>query len=139
MTTAIAPALTPKQKQVRDLLAKGLAPAEVAKRLRISPSGVYGHIRNMRAAGIELPAETTESNGASAEAPPPPAPVAPVPDGEPDPTLALREAIEYERTRVSAIAEEIAEHETEIAALRDEHETRSARAEKYQAALEQIG
>jgi hypothetical protein len=45
--------LTPKQRQVYDLTIAGKTPAEIAKRMKIGPTGVYGHLRKMRQLGID--------------------------------------------------------------------------------------
>jgi hypothetical protein len=47
--------LTPKQAQVFEGLQDGLTPPQIAKRMKISPNGVYGHIARIRDAGIKLP------------------------------------------------------------------------------------
>ena len=40
--------LTPREKQVADLLARGLSEKEIAERLNISPATVNNHTRNIR-------------------------------------------------------------------------------------------
>lgn len=45
--------LTPKQQEVLKLLRQQKSIPDIAKRLKISTSGVYGHVRKIRAAGIE--------------------------------------------------------------------------------------
>jgi hypothetical protein len=49
--------LTAKQAEVFKLLAGGMKPSDVAKKMKISSSGVYGHIRKMRAHGVAIPGE----------------------------------------------------------------------------------
>lgn len=56
--------LTPKQEEVLSLLADGVKPPAIAKKLKISTSGVYGHMRNMRRAGVTLPTEDLSALGA---------------------------------------------------------------------------
>jgi hypothetical protein len=51
--------LTPKQKQVKDLLDQGKTPAEVAKTLKVNVNSIYQHIRRMGASGA-----TTKRAGA---------------------------------------------------------------------------
>jgi DNA-binding CsgD family transcriptional regulator len=58
--------LTPKQQQVFGLLDDGKKVPEIAKQMKISPSGVYGHMRRIRQLGVKLPTETIESNGGGA-------------------------------------------------------------------------
>lgn len=60
-TTAVK--LTPKQQQVIEALDRGEAPPAIAKKMKISASGVYGHIRNIRKLGIVIPGESLGSNG----------------------------------------------------------------------------
>lgn len=55
MTTTQDIKPTPRQRQVLRELERGHNPTEVAKKLRTSPSNIYGHIRRMREAGIEVP------------------------------------------------------------------------------------
>lgn len=49
---------TPKQQQVLDRLKKGQSVEQVAKAMKITTSGVYGHMRRMRNDGVKLPGET---------------------------------------------------------------------------------
>lgn len=55
--------LTAKQRRVYALLEEGHKPAEIAKRMKITRSGVYGHIRHIRRAGVVLPEERPFTNG----------------------------------------------------------------------------
>ena len=54
MTTEKAK-LAKKQKRVLDLLNKGKTPAQVAKTMKISVNGIYGHMRRIEAKGYEVP------------------------------------------------------------------------------------
>lgn len=69
MTTTIEPdplgKLTPKPRQVYDLLTDGMKPPEIAKRMRITRSGVYGHMRQIRKLGITLPGESLNGGAAA--------------------------------------------------------------------------
>lgn len=47
--------LTPKQRQVYELLEKGLSPNTIAERLKVTPQAISLHMRNMREKGISLP------------------------------------------------------------------------------------
>lgn len=66
MPQAEAVSLTPKQRQVLDLLEGGASVSEIAKRMKISEAGVYSHVRSIRRAGGSLPAERFETNGTPA-------------------------------------------------------------------------
>lgn len=60
--------LSPKQKQVYAMLTSDNAtPAQIAKRLKISVNGVYGHMRRIEAAGVDLSKYRRSSNGSSAK------------------------------------------------------------------------
>lgn len=140
MTTTATQALTPKQTQVLDLLKRGTAPAEIAKRLKISPSGVYGHMRNIRQAGYEIPESGNGPDPASAptQLPPqttlvdqdltPPTPVL-------DPAQALQAAIAEGKRRTEAIDVEVSDLHEQCAALEAEQELVAARTEKFSQAL----
>ena len=56
--------LTPKQAQVFSLLSEGQKVSAIAKKMKITPSGVYGHIRKMREIGVVMPGEAIDTNGA---------------------------------------------------------------------------
>jgi predicted ArsR family transcriptional regulator len=122
MATKTAQAMTPKQQQVFDLLQEGVAPAEIATRLKISPSGVYGHIRNMRAQGIRVPVgDASEPTEALAPA-----------NGASRPATALQAAIDADRERVRTI-------DAQLATLQDERIECEAAIERYTAALRALG
>lgn len=46
--------LSPKQKSVLKKLEGGKKPPEIAKTMKISVNGVYGHMRRIEAAGVDL-------------------------------------------------------------------------------------
>lgn len=56
--------LPKKQRRVYDLLTSGKTPAEVAKQMKISVNGVYGHMRRIESAGLDL-SEHRSRNGSS--------------------------------------------------------------------------
>lgn len=49
-----AKALPPKQRRVYSLLVKGKKPDQIAKTLKISVNGVYGHMRRIEEHGIDV-------------------------------------------------------------------------------------
>jgi DNA-binding CsgD family transcriptional regulator len=55
-------ALSAKQDKVVDLLVKGRSVKQIARTMKIKPSGVYGHIRRLRELGVIV-----DSNGTPAE------------------------------------------------------------------------
>lgn len=55
------PKLAKKQKRVLDLLTKGKSPGQVAKAMKISVNGVYGHMRRIEAKGYTVPRSGTPS------------------------------------------------------------------------------
>lgn len=58
--TAVKP--TAKQSTVLGLLAQGKTASEIAKRMKITPNGVYGHMRRLKELGL------LDENGAPVEA-----------------------------------------------------------------------
>lgn len=60
--------LTTKQRKVLDLLEAGANVKEVARQMKISEAGVYGHVRNLRKAGVTLPAERMGPSGGNGHA-----------------------------------------------------------------------
>lgn len=150
-TPAAEPKLTAKQQEVIKHLRDGKDVAWIAKRFGITGSGVYGHMRNIRKAGITLPGETM--NGGTPPAPSKPAPAASKPAAEAapqspavpsptvevgDPAATLRAAIEQSNARAQAVAEEIASLNAHADALRQEGESLSVKREKYEAALKAL-
>lgn len=66
---------TPKQAQVLGLVKEGKTPKQIAKTMKISPNGVYAHLRKLRERGlIEIApsdaAPEATSNGHSADSTP---------------------------------------------------------------------
>lgn len=105
MTAIAKDGLTPKQREVLDLLSAGQRPPAIAKKLKLTRSSVYNHMRNMRKLGIELPNERVgfdsepepaapNTNGASA-------------NGWADPLEALEAATALGRKRLEEIAEAV--------------------------------
>lgn len=146
--------LTEKQKQVLDMLEAGAEVPAIAKKMKVTPSSVYNHIRNIRKAGYTIPAETIAEapNGAAPPAEPESAPASYqspltsfVIDGQGgsdrngttplDPEAALREAITSIDSRRAEIETEISALTVSIEGLRQETELLSTRRGKYDAAL----
>lgn len=65
MTTK--PKLAKKQAEVLGLLEGGKTPVEVAKKLGISPNGVYGHMRRIEAKGYAVPRGKSNASPAKAK------------------------------------------------------------------------
>lgn len=68
------PKLTKKQQQVFKLLGEGMDPQEIAKKMRVSRSAVYGHIARLKEKGVSVPqheggAGTTNGRSANGDAP----------------------------------------------------------------------
>lgn len=132
MTTHTPPALTPKQQKVADLVSAEVPVAEIAKRLKISTSGVYGHIRNIRALGVELDA----ADGETPVAAPPPVALA---NGAPgDPAAALQSAIHAGSRELAEIDSERDSLQARIAVLAQTRVDTEARLAKYQTALDAL-
>lgn len=114
MTTEASekPKLAPKQKRVLDLLNKGKTPTQVAKTLKISVNGIYGHMRRIEAKGYEVP-RSTEGGGRPKKVARKASPNGPVKaiDAE---IAKLEIAI---RDRQKQIAKEVLEIKSETAAL----------------------
>jgi hypothetical protein len=89
--------LTPKQREVYDLLAQGLDMNRIAERWKVTPQAIHLHVRNIREKGIQLP---------SGQAEPPPVSTAPAAttDGAAGEDLdaRLRAAIEDRLTEIDA-------------------------------------
>lgn len=66
--TAKVKTLPKKQRRVYDLLVKGMNANEVARRMKISPNGVYGHMRRIEEHGVDL-SQYRSHNGSSKNAP----------------------------------------------------------------------
>lgn len=61
--------LSPKQTRVLALLRGGKKVPEIAKRMKISVNGVYGHMRRIESAGIDLSEYRRSPNGSSENKP----------------------------------------------------------------------
>jgi hypothetical protein len=138
--TTTSPTLTPKQQKVRDLLKKGDSIDEIAKKLKISTSGVYAHKRN-----IEQLLGSDAFVGSNGSTPPAAAPEVPKPAASPELQEAWRGALA--ETREAADPAEVlkaaiatnevraAEVKTEIEKLTAEDAEITERLAKYNAAL----
>lgn len=135
--------LTPKQQQVYDGLASRKTITAIAKKMGITTTGVYGHMRNIRKAGVQIPGEEVPAvrNGrrravpadlAAVAASSDLAPAVSSPDG---PEASLKLAINGSEDRVRAIDEEIGQLEGRIAELRAERDGIEQQHQKYTAAL----
>lgn len=54
--------LTKKQQRVLRMLQQGKSPEQISKSLKTTRNNVYGHMRRMRQAGVELPAGKNRSD-----------------------------------------------------------------------------
>jgi Bacterial regulatory proteins, luxR family len=131
MTTTTTAALTPKQRQVYELLGAGTPPAEIARHLKISPSGVYGHMRNIRAAGVDLPGD----DGQPPPAPPQPQAASNGSAASDDPRAALTAAIDRTQAQREATDVEVQRAEQRIGELTAQRTALDERIERYNAAL----
>jgi transposase len=138
--------LTPKQEQVLALLGQDKTVQQIAKKLKISPSGVYGHMRRMREAGIEIPGDSNSGRGAQVT------PLAEVlSNGDSSgsvtfgstPDVTVREFIESaigtEKARLEIMNEETDKILTRKAELDAEKTRTVGEIEKYDRALEALG
>jgi hypothetical protein len=136
------PQLTKMQQKVLNELRKGHKAAAIAKTLKITPSGVYGHIRRMKEAGVELPGQNG-SQHATVRAAAPPAVSLPTALREvardngvsPDPERALRAALSVGTARVEAINAEVEQLNERIGELGAERETVIATGMRHERAL----
>jgi hypothetical protein len=137
MTTTSASALTPKQQHVFNLISEGVTPAAIAKQMKISPSGVYGHMRHIRQAGVTLPI------GSSQEAAPPQATSTPAftssntshANGTVEPSEALGAAVSQGEARVEEIDDELVGLRAQIDGLETERSSTEERIAKFKGAL----
>lgn len=127
--------LTPKQTQVKHLMDADMTIPQIAKRLKITPSAVHGHVRRIK---IRL----AEGDVAKPETPaepvaPTPPPVTSTSNGHHDDVEAVvRGALNEAAARYDSLSDQIDKHEAEITALRNEQVEIDARRERYGRALE---
>jgi DNA-binding CsgD family transcriptional regulator len=133
--------ITPKQKEVLGLLGQGKTVDQIAKKLKITNSGVYGHIRRMKEAKIDVPS-TPSAAPARASAPKPYPAAAAASNGSSvesdldiDVEGTVRRAIEQGRARLASISDEIAAHEESVSDLRNTQAGMAREIEHYDAAL----
>lgn len=129
--------LTPKQTQVYDLLVAGDKPSAVAKRMKISQSGVYGHIRKIREAGFTIPSEQIGTSDA-AETPAPAAATngASSIETPEDVARVIKAAVITANERLAAITEQEKGISTRLEQLGVERQAIVARVEKLDKAQE---
>lgn len=132
--------LTPMQTKVLGELNKGLRPSAVAKKLKVTPSAIHGHIRRMKEAGVELP----EGIGAGQHAAvkpaasiktPPAIKVSAVSNGVADPEQSLRAALQIGTDRVEAINGEVESLQARISELAAERATVISTGVRHEKAL----
>jgi flagellin-like hook-associated protein FlgL len=128
MTIDPTSALTSKQRKVYDAISAGTPPAEIARQLKISPSGVYGHMRNIRKTGVALPGYDGQLETPS-QAP------AATNGAAPDPLASLAAAIDHMQAERDANGAEVARLEERVQELVAQRTTLDERIEKYSAAL----
>lgn len=135
------PKLTTMQTKVlRELEAKRSV-KEISKKLKISPSGVYGHMRRIKEAGVTLPGQDRAPQHATVKSAPPAIPlpeVREVSSGNgvtPDPEQALRAALAVGTARVEAINTEVDQLNARINELGAERETVIATGMRHEKAL----
>lgn len=140
MPTAEREKLTAKQAQVYDLLDRGETPPAIAKKLKISSSGVYGHMRNIREAGVTLPSERVAANGDATNGDGPPAdpPHSFIDGAGQTPEQFLDVAISDAQGAMSEVTDVIASHEQAIEQARAEHARLVSRIEKLDAARQAL-
>lgn len=138
MTTTTEPRLTPKQQEVLAMLHKGMKPQEIAKKLKITNSGVYGHMRQMRKAGVQLPGEQLADSRVSPNgtANTPREPVEPHGfDADAGAVDALEVALKSCKDSIAAIDAEIEQLDARRAELAKAKQRDEDAAEHYTAAL----
>lgn len=122
--------LTPKQSQVYDLLVAGEKPSAVAKRMKISQSGVYGHIRKIREAGFAIPSEQIGTSEPS-ETPAPTNGVAKMIETPEDVARVIKAAVSAANDRLAAITEQEKGISTRLEQLGAEREQIVAQVAKF--------
>ena len=124
--------ITPKQEQVLAALGKGRTVDQVAKSMKISKSGVYGHIRRMREMGVEVPGASAERPGQSA--------LAHANGGARDVSVKefIESAIATEQAQLVVIKEEAATHRAKAEALEKQTSVTVDEIAKYDRALEAL-
>jgi hypothetical protein len=133
------PKLTPMQTKVLGELNKGLRPSAVAKKLKVTPSAIHGHIRRMKEAGVTLP----EGIGAGQHAAvkpastktPPAIKVSTASNGVADPEQSLRAALQIGTDRVEAINGEVESLQARISELAAERATVISTGVRHEKAL----
>lgn len=140
-TTTERKKLTPKQRQVYDALYQGRTVHQIAKRLKITPSGVYGHMRQIRKAGVSLadmgmPPEP-EANEAHSDAPGEPATTTTNGDrpGQEDEVQAyIANAVEQAQVKAEEHKERVERFAAQMREAEVQHAGALARLDKLQAA-----
>ncbi len=136
--------LTPKQRQVYDLILSGVKPPAVAKKLKITTSGVYGHLRKMRDVGIdpmvEIASLATAIADADAQQPvePPAVEVAESNGRVATAEEFLATAIADAEAQQTEVAQYIEQHRSEIEHAEQESERLTERVGKLHASLEAL-
>lgn len=135
------PQLTKMQEKVLKELQAGHKASAISKKLKISSSGVYGHIRRMREAGVELPSQASSRHATVSAAPPavslPTALAEAARDNgvAADPEKALRAALSFGTARVEAINAEVDQLNARISELGAEREAVVATGMRHEKAL----
>jgi DNA-binding Lrp family transcriptional regulator len=139
------PKLTKMQEKVLKELQAGHKASAISKKLKISPSGVYGHIRRMKEAGVEIPGQDRSQHVAVTRAAPPamslPTALREVSSSgngvsvAPDPEKALRAALALGTARVEAINAEVDQLNARITELGAERENVIATGMRHEKAL----
>lgn len=130
--------LTPKQTQVKHLIDGGLTAAQVAKRMKITVSGVNNHVRKIKAAGFEVGVAKVSAPviPAEPEGQVPPSNNGHHEDGEVE--MLIRNKISEGKGRLDQIEDRVREIDDEVHNLRAEQNGIHAQQDKYAKALEDL-
>jgi hypothetical protein len=139
-------ALTPKQKQVKELLDQNKTVPQIAKALKITNSGVYGHMRRMKAEAkggtkapakrrTRTPAKTPTALRIGMSGPSSPQGNSSGQVDEVDVAGTIESAIAAAQDRLTFTAEEIAGHESAVSNLALERDGLVNQIERYDKAL----
>lgn len=125
-----ASSLTPKQRTVLTSLKRGKSPGDIAEKMKITPAGVYGHIRAIRAAADH--GKGADGNGNAVKA------LMPEKGGYEEAVQVLDSSFENETLELKKAEEQLQGLEKQIKRVSELRDVRQSRVTALQAARESL-